>query len=48
MMNPATKVLQFSEIDPAQVELVGGKAAGLGALARLGGVVVPPGCCVTA
>jgi pyruvate,water dikinase len=40
-------VLQFGAIDETQVALVGGKAANLAALSRLGDVPVPPGCCVT-
>ncbi|MEU0692388.1 PEP/pyruvate-binding domain-containing protein [Streptomyces niveus] len=39
-------VLELSAIDPEQRELVGGKAAGLAALIRLG-VRVPDGFCVT-
>src|ERR1700684_3760225 len=40
-------VLEFQEIDPAQVTLVGGKGAQLGELSRIDGVRVPPGFCVT-
>lgn len=40
-------VLGFEEIDRAQVALVGGKGAHLGELARVDGVSVPPGVCVT-
>ncbi|MCI3226986.1 PEP/pyruvate-binding domain-containing protein [Streptomyces sp. NP-1717] len=39
-------VIELSSIDPEQVELVGGKAAGLAALIRLG-ERVPDGFCVT-
>ena len=40
-------VLDFQEIDRSQIALVGGKGAHLGALARIDGVHVPPGLCVT-
>ncbi|MFN8679456.1 MAG: rifamycin-inactivating phosphotransferase [Thermomicrobiales bacterium] len=40
-------VLDFQEIDRSQIALVGGKGAHLGALARIDGVHVPPGFCVT-
>src|SRR6266699_527363 len=40
-------VLGFNEIDQTQVELVGGKGAHLGELARIQGVRVPAGFCVT-
>jgi rifampicin phosphotransferase len=40
-------VLGFDEIDGTLVADVGGKGAALGALSRLSGVDVPPGCCVT-
>jgi pyruvate,water dikinase len=40
-------VLSFQEIDRAQVGLVGGKGAHLGELARIEGVSVPAGFCVT-
>src|SRR5689334_5921558 len=40
-------VLGLHEIDPTQVALVGGKAAQLSELARIDGVRVPPGYCVT-
>jgi pyruvate,water dikinase len=40
-------VLGLEEIDEEQVSLVGGKAANLGELARIDGVRVPPGFCVT-
>ena len=40
-------VVRFDEIDQAQVALVGGKGAHLGELARIDGVRVPPGFCVT-
>ncbi len=40
-------VLRFEDIDQTQVEVVGGKAAGLGELSRIEGVSVPPGFCVT-
>ncbi|MCB9763860.1 MAG: phosphoenolpyruvate synthase [Alphaproteobacteria bacterium] len=40
-------VLGFEEIDRTMVAVVGGKGAHLGALARMEGVQVPPGFCVT-
>ena len=40
-------ILDIGEIDRTQVALVGGKAAHLGALARLEGIDVPAGFCVT-
>ncbi len=40
-------VLDFHEIDPTQLSVVGGKGAHLGELSRLEGVVVPAGFCVT-
>ncbi len=40
-------VLDFGEIDKAQVALVGGKGANLGELSRVDGVEVPAGFCVT-
>ena len=40
-------VLEFSEIDLTQTALVGGKGARLGELARIDGIVVPTGFCVT-
>ena len=40
-------VLGFHEIDRTQVALVGGKGAHLGELARIDGVRLPPGFCVT-
>ena len=40
-------VLRFHEIDPTQVASVGGKGAQLAALARIDGIRVPPGFCVT-
>ena len=39
--------LAFDEIDETLVAVVGGKGAGLAALARIDGVSVPPGFCVT-
>ena len=39
--------LDFEEIDQTQVALVGGKGAHLGELARIEGIRVPPGYCVT-
>jgi rifampicin phosphotransferase len=40
-------VLDFQEIDQTQVAVVGGKGARLGELARIEGIRVPPGFCVT-
>ena len=40
-------VLGLDEIDQTQVEIVGGKGAHLGELARIEGVLVPAGFCVT-
>ena len=40
-------VLGFQEIDRTQVAVVGGKGAHLGELARIEGLRVPPGFCVT-
>jgi rifampicin phosphotransferase len=40
-------VLSFQEIDQTQVAVVGGKAAHLGELSRIGGIHVPAGFCVT-
>jgi phosphoenolpyruvate synthase/pyruvate phosphate dikinase len=40
-------VLDIDQIDLMQIAIVGGKAAGLGALARIEGVRVPRGFCVT-
>ena len=40
-------VLDFQEIDQTQVALVGGKGAHLGELARIAGIHVPAGFCVT-
>ena len=40
-------VLPFEEVDRTQVAVVGGKGAHLAELARIDGVRVPPGFCVT-
>ncbi|WP_435208907.1 rifamycin-inactivating phosphotransferase [Micromonospora sp. bgisy143] len=40
-------VRDLDEVDETQVAVVGGKGARLGALARLDGIRVPPGFCVT-
>ena len=40
-------VVGLEEVDRTQVALVGGKAAHLGELSRLDGILVPPGYCVT-
>jgi len=40
-------VLAFQDIDQTRIALVGGKGANLGELARIDGVTVPPGFCVT-
>ncbi|QXC60694.1 phosphoenolpyruvate synthase [Aquihabitans sp. G128] len=42
-----SEVLDLHELDEGQRALAGGKGAGLGALAGIDGVVVPPGFCVT-
>ena len=42
-MTETTYVLGFQEIDQSQVELVGGKGAQLGELARIDGIRVPAG-----
>lgn len=44
---PKTEVVELRDIDPSDVDLVGGKAANLAALLRLGDVRVPDGFCVT-
>ena len=43
----ACHVLDLDEIDRAQIAVVGGKAAQLGALSRIEGIQVPAGFCVT-
>ena len=40
-------VVELQQTDRTQISLVGGKAAQLGELTRIGGVRVPPGFCVT-
>lgn len=40
-------VLGFEEIDKSKVEMVGGKGANLGELARIDGICVPAGFCIT-
>src|SRR4051812_8503310 len=40
-------VLDFHDIDPSQIAVVGGKAAHLAELSRIAGVRVPDGFCVT-
>ena len=40
-------VLGLEEVDKTQVALVGGKAANLGELSRVEGILVPSGFCVT-
>src|SRR5437763_12159085 len=47
MARMACYVLGFEEIDQTQVAVVGGKGAHLGELARIEGIRVPPGFCVT-
>ena len=42
-----TYVLEFPEVDRTQIARVGGKGAHLGELARMDGVLVPAGFCVT-
>ncbi|MET0663706.1 MAG: PEP/pyruvate-binding domain-containing protein, partial [Ilumatobacteraceae bacterium] len=46
-VQPDRSVLDFEEIDPTRVALVGGKGANLAALAGLEGVSMPAGFCVT-
>jgi pyruvate,water dikinase len=40
-------IRSFQEVDSAKVNIVGGKGANLGELARIGGIQVPQGFCVT-
>ena len=40
-------VLGFQEVDRTDIRVVGGKGANLGALARLAGIRVPDGVCVS-
>ena len=40
-------VLDFRDVDRTQIALVGGKGANLGELARIDGIHVPAGYCVT-
>lgn len=40
-------ILDFKEIDPTKLPLVGGKGARLGALSRIEGIRVPEGYCIT-
>ncbi|WP_343674691.1 rifamycin-inactivating phosphotransferase [Chitinophaga sp.] len=40
-------ILNFQEIDHTQLPLVGGKGANLGELARIAGILVPDGFCIT-
>jgi phosphoenolpyruvate synthase/pyruvate phosphate dikinase len=40
-------VLDFHQIDPTQVPVVGGKGARLAELSRIDGIRVPSGFCVT-
>lgn len=47
MRLPAQYVLDLQEVDEMQVAVVGGKAAHLGGLARIEGIRVPAGFCVT-
>jgi len=47
MLRRGNEVLGFEEIDQTQVALVGGKGASLGELARIDGIRVPRGFCVT-
>ena len=46
-VNSLDYVLDFQEIDDAEVAVVGGKGAALGELSRIDGIAVPPGFCVT-
>src|SRR6185369_10969887 len=47
LLSTSCYVLDFQEIDQAQVAVVGGKGANLGELARIEGIRVPAGFCVT-
>src|SRR5262245_19839497 len=40
-------VVGLRELDTTQLAVVGGKGASLGELARIDGIAVPPGFCVT-
>src|SRR6187549_453563 len=44
---PDHYVLDFPQIDQTQVAIVGGKGAHLGELARIEGISVPRGFCIT-
>lgn len=46
-MGERRDVVDLGEVDRTQVAVAGGKAAQLGELTRVDGVVVPPGVCVT-
>lgn len=46
-MTEPVYVVDLDELDATQFEVGGGKGAQLGELARVAGVVVPPGVCVT-
>jgi len=46
-VEPDRYVVPFKEIDHTQVPLAGGKGAHLGELARMDGLRVPPGFCIT-
>ncbi|WP_240347974.1 phosphoenolpyruvate synthase [Longitalea arenae] len=47
MIRNSSLVLPFQELDSTQLMLAGGKGAKLGELSRIGGILVPPGFCVT-
>ena len=44
---PDRYVLELQQIDRTQAGIVGGKGANLAELARIAGVRVPPGFCIT-
>ncbi len=46
-MNVSSYVLGFQDIDRTQLTVVGGKGANLGELARIAGIRVPAGFCIT-
>lgn len=47
MKNSSSYVLGFQDIDKTKLALVGGKAANLGELAKIKGIQVPDGFCIT-
>lgn len=47
MNNKSSYVLGFQEIDKTKLATVGGKGANLGELARIEGIHVPDGFCIS-